>query len=262
MECQHAHLSARLKNWGRRCGCESQRSEVLMGRAPDPVPLEYSIGCLTCTVASMMDAVMVGLPGAAQDRLPAHVPGTRPDRPGIPRRPGERCRPARAPAPERGAAPARRPGTVRAGRQGMARRGGAAYTAQALDRDLPRDVRDAPGLAPQTGRRQVRHERAAQAWPPAGGPGHRPPGRSPGKRRIRVGYRRIHGRWCLSAGLPAVCRSRRPRAWARAASRRLRLRVRGQVPAHAGRRRLWFPAPGKRATPRAAGWRALLSRSL
>jgi hypothetical protein len=55
----------------------------------DPVPLEYSIGCVICTVASMMDAVMVGLPGAAQDRLPADVPDTRPGRPGVPRRPGE-----------------------------------------------------------------------------------------------------------------------------------------------------------------------------
>ena len=39
-----------------------------------PVPLEYSIGCVTCTVVNMMDAVMVGLPGYAQDRLPPDVP--------------------------------------------------------------------------------------------------------------------------------------------------------------------------------------------
>ena len=116
-----------------------------------PVPLEYSIGCVTCTVASMMDAVMAGLPGAAQDRLPAHVPGTRPAS-WHSAATGERCRAARAPAPERGAAPARQPGTVRAGRPGVARRAGTAYTAQALNRDLPRDARDAPGLAPQTGR--------------------------------------------------------------------------------------------------------------
>ena len=48
------------------------------GRDQDPnrdlakrVPLEYSIGWVACTVANMMKAVMVGLPGAAQDRLPA-----------------------------------------------------------------------------------------------------------------------------------------------------------------------------------------------
>ena len=48
------------------------------GRDQDPnrdlakrVPLEYSIGWVACTVANMMNAVMVGLPGAAQDRLPA-----------------------------------------------------------------------------------------------------------------------------------------------------------------------------------------------
>jgi len=44
----------------------------------DPVPLEYSIVWLTCAIASRFDVVMVGLPGAVQDRLPAHVPGTRP----------------------------------------------------------------------------------------------------------------------------------------------------------------------------------------
>jgi hypothetical protein len=51
----------------------------------EPVALDYSIGCVTCTVADMMDAVVVGLPGAAQDRLPADVPGTRLGRPGVPR---------------------------------------------------------------------------------------------------------------------------------------------------------------------------------
>jgi len=38
---------------------------------------EYSIEWLTCAIASRLDAVMVGWPGAAQDRLPADVPGTR-----------------------------------------------------------------------------------------------------------------------------------------------------------------------------------------
>jgi len=34
-------------------------------------PLEYSIEWLTCAIASRLDVVMVGLPGAPQDRLPA-----------------------------------------------------------------------------------------------------------------------------------------------------------------------------------------------
>ena len=49
-----------------------------------PVPLEYSIGWVTCTVADMTGAVVVGLRGAAQDRLPADVPDARPGRPGVP----------------------------------------------------------------------------------------------------------------------------------------------------------------------------------
>jgi hypothetical protein len=61
------------------------------GLRVSPVPLEYSIEWLTCAIASGLDVVMVGLPSAAQDRLPAHVPGTRPSRRGVPRRPGEEC---------------------------------------------------------------------------------------------------------------------------------------------------------------------------
>ena len=49
------------------------------------VPLEYSIEGLTCAFASRSDVVLVGLPDAAQDRLLAHVSGTRPGRPGVPR---------------------------------------------------------------------------------------------------------------------------------------------------------------------------------
>jgi hypothetical protein len=82
--------------WVRRCGDDP----MITGQPPELVALEYSIGCVTCTVADMMDAVMVGLPGAAQDRLPADVPGTRPGCPGVPRRPGEGCWAARAPARE------------------------------------------------------------------------------------------------------------------------------------------------------------------
>jgi hypothetical protein len=56
-------------------------------------------------------------------------------------------------------------GTVQAGRPGVVRRAGTAPAAQALDRDLPRDACEAPGLASQTGLQQVRHEQAAQARP-------------------------------------------------------------------------------------------------
>ncbi len=76
-----------------------------MTRTPTArVPLEYSIERLTCAFASSRDVVLVSLRGAAQDRLLAHVPGTRPGRPDVPRRPGERCRTARAQARERGTA--------------------------------------------------------------------------------------------------------------------------------------------------------------
>ena len=56
-----------------------------------PVPLEYSIIWLACAFASRRDVVLVSLPGAAQDRLRAHVPGAQPGRPGVPRGPGEGC---------------------------------------------------------------------------------------------------------------------------------------------------------------------------
>jgi len=39
----------------------------------DPVPLEYSIERPTWAITNGLDAVMVGWPGAAQDRLPADV---------------------------------------------------------------------------------------------------------------------------------------------------------------------------------------------
>src|ERR1039457_7149104 len=76
---------------------------------PDPVPLEYSIQGLTCTVAGRLDTVVVGWAGAAQDRLRADLPDTRPDRRAVPRRPGDSGRSAGALASERGAAPAGRP---------------------------------------------------------------------------------------------------------------------------------------------------------
>jgi hypothetical protein len=53
-------------------------------RSRTPVPLEYSIEWVTCTFASRRDVSLVSLLGAAQDRLLAHVPGTRPGRPDVP----------------------------------------------------------------------------------------------------------------------------------------------------------------------------------
>jgi hypothetical protein len=58
-------------------------------------------------------------------------------------------------------------------------RAGSRIAFTARDRNLPRDARGAAGPAPQAGREKARHGRAAQARPPAGGPGHRPPRYSP-----------------------------------------------------------------------------------
>ena len=54
-----------------------------------PVPLEYSIERLTCTVACSLDTTMVGWAGAAQDRLRAGLPDTRLGGSAVPRRPGD-----------------------------------------------------------------------------------------------------------------------------------------------------------------------------
>ncbi len=50
----------------------------------------------------------------------------------------------------------------------------------------PRSARCCAGM-PQACWQQVRHEQAAQARPPADGPGRRPPGRSPGKGESALG---------------------------------------------------------------------------
>jgi hypothetical protein len=81
----------------------------------------------------------------------------------------------------------------------------------ALDRHLPRDARDAAGLAPQTGSEKVRHERAAQARPSADGPRHRPPCHSPREGEPAVGTppkirpgrpdQRVHARRLTPEGL-------------------------------------------------------------
>ena len=71
--------------------CPKPASTDTESPTTEPVPLEYSIEWLTCAFASRLDVVLVSLPGAAQDRLLAHVPGAQPGRPGVPRPPGEGC---------------------------------------------------------------------------------------------------------------------------------------------------------------------------
>jgi hypothetical protein len=66
-------------------------------------------------------------------------------------------------------------------------------TAQTVGRGLPRDARDAAGLAPQAGGGKVRHEQATQARAPADKPWHSPPCRPPGEGESAGGHRRIHG---------------------------------------------------------------------
>ena len=82
---------------GRRADGNSQLRQFTV----DPVPLEYSIAWLICSVTCGRAAVMVGWPGAAQGHLPDSSPRSSPRRPGVPQRPGQRGRTAGAPARER-----------------------------------------------------------------------------------------------------------------------------------------------------------------
>jgi hypothetical protein len=81
----------------------------------------------------------------------------------------------------------RRPGPVPAGRPGVLHRAGTAHTPQALGQNLPNYASDVAGLAPQTGREQVRHEQMAHARPPAGSPRASPALSFAWRRRIRCG---------------------------------------------------------------------------
>ena len=163
------------------------------GRFPDPVPLEYSIGWLTCAFASRLGAVMVGWPGAAQDRLPA---GCRVLGLAVLVFRRDLAKDAELLVLRHENAVLRRharPDPVRSQPTGVVRRAGTAHTAQALGRSLPRDARDAAGLAPQAG--GERYDTS----------GRRKPGRPPtvpGIARLVVrlakenplwGHRRIHG---------------------------------------------------------------------
>jgi hypothetical protein len=58
---------------------------------------------------------------------------------------------------------------------------------------LPGDTRAAAGLAPQTGRAEVRHDHAPQTRPAADRTEHRPDRRPAGEGKPVMGYRRIHG---------------------------------------------------------------------
>jgi hypothetical protein len=93
----HAHdLPGLARFWTQALGwkvlseCES---EILIGTGQSaPVGMCFMLcrsitrlGVSPALFADMMDAVVVGLPGAAQDRLSADVPGARPGRRGVPR---------------------------------------------------------------------------------------------------------------------------------------------------------------------------------
>jgi hypothetical protein len=63
-----------------------------------------------------------------------------------------------------------------------------------VGRGLLSDTRDTAGLAPQTGRTEVRHQHTAQARTAADGPEHRPDRRPSREGEPALwGYRRIHG---------------------------------------------------------------------
>ena len=75
----------------------------------------------------------------------------------------------------------------------VARRAGTAHPPQALGRHLPGCASDPAGLAPQAGQGKIRHEQAAQARPPAGGPGITRLAVRLAKENPLSGHRRIHG---------------------------------------------------------------------
>jgi putative transposase len=75
----------------------------------------------------------------------------------------------------------------------VVRRVGPASSPQALDRYFPRDASNAPGLTPQAGREEVRHQQPTQAWPSANSPEHCSPCRPAGEAESTGGYHRIHG---------------------------------------------------------------------
>ena len=97
---------------------------------------------------------------------------------------------------------------------GVVRRVGPASSPQALDRYLPRDASNAPGLAPQAGREEVRHQQPTQAWPSANSPEHSSPCCPAGEGESTVGVppdprradeTRSDGRAVHGAGDPACC---------------------------------------------------------
>ena len=136
---------------------------------------------------SLSGAVMVGWPGALEDRLPSDALVARAGGAAVARRPREKRRAFGASARERSAAPEHRPGPVRARRPGPVRCAGPVHPAAAVGRNLPSDIRDTAGLAPQTGRAEARHEHTAQARTAADGPEHRPYRRPPCEGELTMG---------------------------------------------------------------------------
>src|ERR1700722_9227172 len=171
---------------------------------PAPVPPENSIVPLTARITCAAGAVMVGWPGAAQDRLPADALVIQPGCPDRPRGRGEGRRAAGTPARERGAAPERRPVTVGPSRPGLVHHAHAVDPAPPLGRGLPGHARDAAGPAPPARRQEIRHRQTTPTRPPGDGPEHRPAHHPPVKRNPLWGYRRIHGELTKLGGTVAA----------------------------------------------------------
>jgi hypothetical protein len=80
--------------------CHGSGGLLLHGasRQREPVPLEYSIGVVDLRCGRRLDAVVLGWPGAAQDRLRADASNARLGRLAVPWRPRKGCRTGGTPA--------------------------------------------------------------------------------------------------------------------------------------------------------------------
>ncbi len=160
--------------------------------AADPVPLEYSIAWLTGAFASSRGAVMVGWPGAAQDRLPAGSPATRPGRLGCSVRTWRRMLSCWCPG-TRTRCCAATPARAGTGRPDMVRRAGTTPAPQARADIFP--VTPAALLAWHRKRAARKHDTSGRRRPgrPPAVPGIARRGIRRATENPRWGHRRIHG---------------------------------------------------------------------